>query len=137
MDNNIKNTGTSTATPVTSVQNGQVSESEKFLKEMGDLGILPSISFRGGEEHIIVIISDQRKEISDIHGMKIKGVEYIVDEGGIIKKFFTKSPQLISRIVEIIKTKKTKKMRIKLGNRVGPSGVRSYYEVHEVYDVKK
>jgi len=102
--------------------------SKKFIKEQG---LLPTISFKNGQAHIVQLIQDKQKSITDDKGEKVVGMAYKVVENGEPKKFFTASADLITQLAEMPE-KTTVQIQMKKKSMGGK--VRSYYEVDIVSD---
>lgn len=62
--------------------------------------ILPRISFKDGQAHLVKLLNDKEDKIKDDTGKEIEGMKYLVVESGENKTFFTSSTSLISQLAE-------------------------------------
>lgn len=97
--------------------------SKAFLKQNN---IVENISFKDGKAHTVKIIEDKLQTIKDSTGAEISGVAYKVIEGKEVKRFFTKSINLIQQLAKL---PAETEVIIQMKSKKGPSGFISYFDV--------
>lgn len=100
--------------------------SKEFLKEKG---IVPRISFKDKEKHIVELVKDKKEAITDENGEKKEGVKYLVKENGQLKSFFTASLSLIEKLAEF---KPGSKVAIQMKTKKVGNDYINYFDVMEV-----
>jgi len=72
--------------------------SKDYLKENG---YNDRISFSDGSAHKVKLLKEKEDTIPDGRGGTVKGMKYLVEEGGAQKTFFTGSLGLISKLADL------------------------------------
>ncbi len=97
--------------------------SKSYLKTHN---IMPKISFKDGQPHIVKLIKDKVDFTLNDKGEKVEGMTYLVVEKGENKTFFTGSDSLIQKLSEI---PENTEVQIQMISKKGPNGFISFFEV--------
>ena len=97
--------------------------SKEYLKKNS---IFPRISFKTAPVHEVVLLKDKQDQIPGGDGKVVLGMNYLVEENGEKKTFFTSSDALISALSEFAEGSR---VVIELKSRKTDTGYSSYYEV--------
>ena len=89
-------------------------------------GILPKISFKDGQSHLVKLLKDKEETIRDANGLEKQGIKYLVEEGGTPKSFFTSSIGLVQKLSELAEGTE---VVIQMKSKKGDKGFISYFEV--------